>query len=188
MGWKWENPAPFACCAHHAGALSGAGRFTVSQLLSCSWPFLELHICLQEPESRACILRGGIALPKSSVLALSGAAHLPCCCKAPPRPAPDLLSFLCISNIRTEMQQSCHIAELGTRRNTAETDDQGNNLHNWECGQHTIYFICLMWSIVAGATFQGESLKPSSCCCYPCYLLKYFLIFKPVRLVSVLAG
>lgn len=128
MGWKWENPAPFACCAHHAGALTGAGRFTVFQLLSCSWPFLELHICLQEPESRACILRGGIALPKSSALALSG-AHLRCCCTAPPRPAPDLLSFR-ISDIRTEMQQYCHIAELGTRRNTAETDDQGNNLHN----------------------------------------------------------
>lgn len=35
-------------------------------------------------------------------------------------------------------------------------------------------FICLMWFIIAGADFQGESLKYCSCCCYKGYLLNFF--------------
>lgn len=39
---------------------------------------------------------------------------------------------------------------------------------NWQCA---LYFIYLMWVIVAGAAFQGEGLKYCSCCCYKGYLI-----------------
>lgn len=145
----------------------------------------ESRICWQESESRACTP----AVPPPPCPGTAGENTPRVLLQSPSSTSPHTSTASACESLTSERKCSSPVKLLNWGWGETFQKYKMISATTWIIDSAFSIFIRLMWFVVAGATFQGESLKSCSCSCYKCYLLIFFfLIFKPVTLVSGFAG